>query len=83
MNTVMKMEMIEVAAPIPAPYMPPMMNIKAISTMMTICPARMLANRRIIRANGLVRVDTSSMMGIKGMGNFRNNGTSGQRISFQ
>ena len=83
MNTIMKMEMTEVAAPRPAPYIPPMMKIKAISTMMMICPAKMLANRRIIKAKGLVRVEMSSMMGISGMGNFRNMGTSGQRMSFQ
>ena len=79
----MKMEMTEVAAPMPAPYIPPMMKIRAMSTMMMMWPAKMLANKRIIKAKGLVRVEMSSMIGIKGMGNFRNIGTSGQRMSFQ
>ena len=47
------------------------------------CPAKMLANKRIIKANGLVKIPNSSMAGIKGIGHFKNVGTSGQRISFQ
>ena len=79
---VIKIETMLITPPIPAPYIPPIMKIKAISTMMTMCPARMLANKRTIKAKGLVMVEMSSMMGISGM-TFRNIGTSGQRMSFQ
>lgn len=47
------------------------------------CPAIMLANKRIIKANGLVNMPNNSMAGIKGTGHFNQVGTSGQRISFQ
>lgn len=46
------------------------------------CPAIMLANRRIISANGLVKIPTNSMRGINGKA-FNAKGTSGQKISFQ
>ena len=82
MKMVMKMETTLIAPPMPAPYMPLMMNIRAISTMMMMWPARMLANKRTIRAKGLVMVEISSMMGISGKA-FRKMGTSGQRMSFQ
>ena len=82
MKMVMKMETMLITPPMPAPYMPPMMKISAMSTMMTMWPAKMLANRRTIRAKGLVMVEMSSMMGISGKA-FRKMGTSGQRMSFQ
>ena len=47
------------------------------------CPAKILANKRIIKANGLVKRPNNSIAGINGMGHFKNVGTSGQRISFQ
>ena len=82
MKILIKIETMLITPPIPAPYMPPMMKIRAINTMMTMWPARMLANRRTIRAKGLVMVEMSSMMGINGMA-FRKTGTSGQKMSFQ
>ena len=54
MKMVMKMDTTLITPPMPAPYMPPMMKISAMSTMMTMWPARMLAKRRTIRAKGLV-----------------------------
>ena len=47
------------------------------------CPASMLANKRIINANGFVKILKNSMNGIKGTGTFNHVGTSGQNISFQ
>ena len=63
--------------------------ILAVTKMMLVnakmmeCPAKILAKRRIIKANGLVKIPNNSMTGINGMGHFKNIGTSGQRISFQ
>ena len=54
-----------------------------VSAKMMECPAKMLANKRIIKANGLVKIPNNSMAGINGIGHFRKTGTSGQRISFQ
>ena len=47
------------------------------------CPAIILANKRIINANGLVKIPNNSIIGIKGIGHFKNTGTSGHSISFQ
>ena len=47
------------------------------------CPAIILAKRRIINANGLVKILNSSITGMRGTGNFKAIGTSGQNISFQ
>ena len=82
MKMVMKMLMTLVTLPMPTPYMPPMMNINPMSTMMTMWPARMLAKRRTIKAKGLMMAEMTSMMGINGKA-FRKTGTSGQKISFQ
>ena len=46
------------------------------------CPAMILAKRRIIKANGFVKMPTNSMAGIRGKA-LRASGTSGQKISFQ
>ena len=43
----------------------------------------MLANKRIISANGLVKIPKNSIKGIIGIGTFNHVGTSGQKISFQ
>ena len=48
-----------------------------------MCPASILAKRRIIKANGFVRIPKNSMNGIIGIGTFNHQGTSGQNISFQ
>ena len=58
-------------------------KIILVSAKMMECPAKILANKRIIKANGLVKIPNNSMAGIKGIGHFKNIGTSGQRISFQ
>ena len=59
------------------------MNIKQVSTSIAMCPASILAKRRIIRANGFVKIPKNSMNGIMGTGTFNHQGTSGQKISFQ
>ena len=58
-------------------------NIRQVSTNMAMCPDNMLANRRIIKANGLVNTPKNSINGIMGIGTFSHQGTSGQKISFQ
>ena len=47
------------------------------------CPANIFAKSRIIKAKGFVKIPKSSIIGIKGIGNFIQTGTSGQNISFQ
>ena len=47
------------------------------------CPAKMFANKRIIKAKGFVNMPTTSIAGIIGTGTFNHTGTSGQKISFQ
>ena len=42
-----------------------------------------LANKRIIKAKGFVKIPNNSTTGINGTGHFNHVGTSGQRISFQ
>ena len=59
------------------------MNIKQVSTSIAMCPASILAKRRIIRANGFVKIPKNSMNGIMGTGTFNHQGTSGQKMSFQ
>ena len=54
-----------------------------VNARMMECPAKILANKRIIKAKGLVKIPNNSMAGIKGIGHFKNTGTSGHRISFQ
>ena len=46
-------------------------------------PAKIFANKRIIKANGLVKIPNNSIAGINGIGHFKKVGTSGHRISFQ
>ena len=46
-------------------------------------PAKIFANKRIIKAKGFVNIPTNSIAGIIGMGAFSHKGTSGQKISFQ
>ena len=58
-------------------------NTILVNAKMMECPAKMLANKRIINANGFVKIPNNSMAGINGIGHFKNVGTSGQRISFQ
>ena len=43
----------------------------------------MLAKRRIINAKGFVKILNTSITGIRGTGNFKATGTSGQNTSFQ
>ena len=59
------------------------MKIMATKLRMAACPAMMLANRRIIKANGLVKIPNSSIIGMRGTGTFNHKGTFGQKISFQ
>ena len=59
------------------------MNTMLVSAKMMECPAMMLANKRIIKAKGLVKIPNNSMTGMRGIGSFNHKGTSGQRISFQ
>ena len=59
------------------------MKIKQVNAKMIVCPAMILANKRIIRANGLVNIPKNSTKGIMGIGNFRKIGVLGQNISFQ
>ena len=59
------------------------MNIRQVNARMIVCPAMILANRRIIRANGLVSMPKNSTKGMIGNGNFRKIGALGQNISFQ
>ena len=47
------------------------------------CPANILAKSRTIKARGFVNIPKSSIIGINGIGNFIQVGTSGQNISFQ
>ena len=58
-------------------------NTTHVRLRITACPASMLANRRIISANGFVKIPTSSIAGIIGTGHLSHTGTSGQKISFQ
>ena len=52
-------------------------NIRLMNPNTTICPAVMLAKSRIANTKGLVKQPTSSMIGINGIGNFKNHGTPG------
>ena len=58
-------------------------KIRQVSTSIAMCPASILAKRRIIKANGFVKIPKNSMKGIIGTGTFSHQGTSGQKISFQ
>ena len=46
------------------------------------CPANILAKSRTIKARGFVNIPKSSIIGINGIGNFIQVGTSGQNIFF-
>ena len=59
------------------------MKIKQVNAKMIVWPAMILANKRIIRANGLVNIPKNSTKGMMGIGNFRKIGVLGQNISFQ
>ena len=50
---------------------------------MIACPPIMLANKRTMRAKGLVKIPNNSMTGIIGTGHFNQVGTGGHNISFQ
>lgn len=54
-----------------------------VSDRMMACPPIMLANKRTIKANGLVKMPKSSIMGIMGTGHLSHVGTGGQSISIQ
>ena len=76
--------------PVPAPQLaialsaiPNMMKMIAQKHNAMACPANIFAKRRIINANGFVKIPKSSIIGINGTGNFIHTGTSGQNISFQ
>ena len=58
-------------------------NTMLVNAKIMECPAMMLANKRIIKAKGLVKMPNNSMAGMMGTGHFSHMGTSGQRISFQ
>ena len=62
---------------------PNIIKIRHVNDNATACPAIILANSRIIRAKGLVKILKNSMKGISGTGTFNHVGTSGQKISFQ
>ena len=65
------------AKPAAVPNNPVNMNIILINTVTIRCPAIIFANKRTIKTNGFVINPDSSTMGIKGMGNFNHQGTSG------
>ena len=58
-------------------------NITDTSPNIIACPAIILAKSLTISENGLVNIPNISIICIRGIGNFRNTGTSGHRISFQ
>ena len=72
-----------VSVPFSAGPMLAEIKIRQVSTSIAMCPASILAKRRIIKANGFVKIPKNSMNGIIGMGTFSHQGTSGQKISFQ
>ena len=57
------------------------MNIMQTKARITVCPARIFAKRRIVKAKGLTNIPNISITGIIGTGNLRKIGTSGQKIS--
>ena len=59
------------------------MNIKQVSAKIIVWPAMMLANRRIINANGLVNTPKNSTNGMIGKGRFQVDRRFGPKISFQ
>ena len=60
------------------------MKIKLSRTVATMCPARILANKRTIKTNGLMNTPINSTRGMIGMGNFKNVGIpGGLTICFQ
>ena len=59
------------------------MKIRQVKAKIIVCPAMMLANKRIINANGLVKTPKNSTNGMMGNGNFKNIGTLGQKMSTQ
>ena len=59
------------------------MKITQVSERMMAWPPIMFANKRTIKANGLVKMPKSSITGINGTGTFSQVGTSGQKMSFQ
>ncbi len=72
-----------VVSPVTAAPNAPNMKIRSVSTITTMWPPSMFANRRMVRAAGFVNTPNSSIAGIIGIGNFSQIGTSGQKISFQ
>ena len=68
--------MLNVFNPIPKPTpIDQPKKITQVKLRITACPAIMFANKRIIKANGLVNTPNNSIAGIKGTGTFRNVGT--------
>ena len=47
------------------------------------CPPIILANKRTINANGLVKIPNNSITGIIGTGHLSQVGTGGHKVSFQ
>ena len=82
MNTIITKLTIVSGVPITAPSWH-VMNMTQVSDNMIACPPIIFANRRTIRANGLVNIPKSSITGIIGTGHFNQVGTGGHRISIQ
>ena len=56
-------------------------KIRQVRARMIVCPAMILANRRIIKANGLVNTPKNSTKGMIGNGSFREIGALGQKTA--
>ena len=83
MNTANATEMGLTPKPAAGPIKLPKIKIKLRKTVTIMCPANMLANKRIIKTNGFVIIPVISKKGISGMGSLSHIGTSGLKISFQ
>ena len=59
------------------------MKITQVNESTMAWPAKMLANKRTIKAKGLVKMPNSSITGIIGIGHFSHVGTLGQNMSSQ
>ena len=55
-------------------------NTTLVKARMIMCPAMMLAKRRMVSEKGLVNTPMNSMVGMIGMGALRKMGTSGQKM---
>ena len=83
MNSEKATDTTEVPAPTATPPSAAKMKISSVSTITIMCPPIMLANRRTINAAGFVKIPNTSIIGMIGIGNFSQSGTSGQKMSFQ